>query len=105
MAGQFIAEQYARNRIEFVLPHRTVVGRFLQRAQMRQFMDQRFETVMASIASDQNSLAARQRDPTDLPAMYALDHGLAHQVHLPAGRHRVRPNSRPGLPGNFGDVL
>ncbi len=88
-----------------MLPHRPVVYLFLQGAQMRQFVDQRFEAIMVCVASDQDSPAARECDSANLPAVHALNDGLAHQKHFPAGRHWVRPNPRPGLPRNFGDVF
>lgn len=105
MPGQFAAQCCASDQVEFMLPHRTVINLLVQSTHMGQFVNEGFEAVVASIASNQDSLAASERDPAHLSSMDILDYRFAHQVHFPARRHRFPPDSRPGLPRDIGDVF
>ena len=87
-----------------MLPHWTVIDLLVQSAKMGQFMNEGFEAVVASVASNQDGLAASKCDPADMSPMHVLDYCLTHQVDSPARRHRFRPYSGPSLACDVGDV-
>lgn len=87
-----------------MLPHWTMINLLVQCAHMSKFMNKGFEAIVASIASNQDRLAATKRDPANLSSMYILDDCFAHQVYLPSWRHRLRPDSRPRLARDLGDI-
>ena len=102
---QFGTDYRTRNLVEFVTPSRPMVGFFIERTQMRQFMDQSVKAVMEGIAPNEDRPAFAVDYTADLPAVEALNHRLAHQIDFPTGGHRLRPYALPSLPRQCGNVL
>jgi uncharacterized membrane protein len=102
---QFLAEHGPRNVVELVLPSRPMVGLFIDRTQVGQFVDEGLKAVMVGVASDEDRLAVAVDYAANPSTVRALNDGLTDKVNFPPGRHRSAPNSRPGLSSQIGNVF
>jgi hypothetical protein len=99
------AQQRPRHPVELVIPDGSVIDWLVQCSKMREFVHERLEAVVFSVATYQNSLVAPQESTTNRSSVYPLNYSLANQVDAPILRHLIAPYPQPGLPSEFSDFL